>query len=273
MLNTSSPVHLRPPHQRARNIVTGTMFIIAAIGWLIINDQRRKASIAISDTIINWPQHPRRFLGTSWQWARNRIFDPWGKYRRKLTSQAHGDVLEIGVGGWPNLRYYPQITSLVGTETDRRLALTARRTVRRHLPAALLVVTNGSLLPFGDQTFDTIVTSLSLCSVSDPDTMVQEITRVLRPDGTLIFLEHVRSMDPTIARLQDYLTPLWHRITFGCHLNRNTMAILQRHGLDPLVVLPLRGAWGPIRPTLMGIAHISRDSVFDQKSHLKTIEE
>jgi SAM-dependent methyltransferase len=78
-------------------------------------------------------------------------------------------------------------------------------------------------LPYEDGSFDTVVASLLLCSVADPDRALAEIRRVLRPGGQYLFLEHVRSNDPKIARRQDRLERLWGVVAFGCHPNRDTL--------------------------------------------------
>lgn len=110
-------------------------------------------------------------------------------------------------------------------------------------------------LPFPDDSFDTVVCTLVLCTVDDPDRAIAEVRRVLKPGGRLLLIEHVRSHDPRIARWQDRVTPLWKRIGHGCHPNRDTAAALARAGF----VLELE-AWrlpkAPkiARPAIEGVA-------------------
>src|SRR5207248_4118083 len=86
---------------------------------------------------------------------------------------------------------------------------------------------DGERLPFEDGSFDTVVASLVLCSVDDQDRVLAEIDRVLKPGGRYLFLEHVRSDDPALARKQDRYEGLWKTVCFGCHPNRDTLPRIQ----------------------------------------------
>jgi ubiquinone/menaquinone biosynthesis C-methylase UbiE len=143
--------------------------------------------------------------------------------RRQLLAGAEGEVIELGAGTGLNLDLYPeQVTRLVLTEPDRHM----RRRLRRKLEArdrpAEIVDASAESLPFADATFDTAVVTLVLCSVSDQQSALAEIARVLKPEGRLLFLEHVRSADPKIARRQDRIRPLYNLC--GCNPNRDTLA-------------------------------------------------
>jgi len=101
-----------------------------------------------------------------------------------------------------------------------------RRAHRRARQLGLAVALQrcpAEILPFGDAAFDTVVITLVLCSVADQDQALAEARRVLRPTGTLRFIEHVRSDDTRAARLQDLLTPAWRRLAGDCRLNRPTL--------------------------------------------------
>jgi SAM-dependent methyltransferase len=87
-------------------------------------------------------------------------------------------------------------------------------------------------LPFEDDSFDTVVSMLVLCTVQDPHRAVQEIRRVLRPGGQFVFSEHVRSEAPQRARWQDRLEPVWKVVANGCHPNRNTLDTIRSAGFD-----------------------------------------
>jgi SAM-dependent methyltransferase len=144
--------------------------------------------------------------------------------RRKLVEAAEGRVLEVGVGVGYNLPHYPpQIGELVVTDmVDGMLRRARKRAGRagREIVTATAPVEN---LPYPDESFDTVVGSLLLCSVADQDRALAEIRRVLRPGGSYLFLEHVRSDDAKIARRQDRLERLWGIVAFGCHPNRETL--------------------------------------------------
>ena len=85
-------------------------------------------------------------------------------------------------------------------------------------------------LPFDDQTFDTVVTTWSLCSIPDPVAALREAHRVLKPEGALRFVEHGLSPNPGVAKWQTRLTPLWSRCAGGCHLNRKTDDLVRMAG-------------------------------------------
>jgi len=145
--------------------------------------------------------------------------------RRKLLAAAEGRVLEVGAGTGFNLPHYPAagVDELVLTDgLDGMLRRAGRRAER---VGREVVTTQAPVesLPFPDAAFDTVVASLLLCSVEDQDRALAEIRRVLKPGGQYLFLEHVRSNDPKIARRQDRMERLWGVIAFGCHPNRETL--------------------------------------------------
>ena len=147
--------------------------------------------------------------------------------RKRLVAPAEGRVLEIGVGPGYNLPHYPPVDELVAADClEGMLRRAARRAgrARREVVTATAVV---EALPYPDGSFDTVVASLLLCSVRDQDRALGEIRRVLRPGGKYLFLEHVRSYDPKIARRQDRLERLWGIAASGCHPNRDTLSRIE----------------------------------------------
>jgi SAM-dependent methyltransferase len=93
---------------------------------------------------------------------------------------------------------------------------------------ARIVEADAEALPFPDDSFDAVVCTLVLCSVRDPQRALDELRRVLRPDGSFYFLEHVRSDDPRTARLQDRVNPIWRFVANGCNCNRPTLSLIER---------------------------------------------
>ena len=146
------------------------------------------------------------------------------EHRRKLLAPAEGRVLEIGGGTGFNLPHYPAgVTGLVVTDRlDGMLDRTRKRAAKvgRTIETAKAAAES---LPYEDGSFDTVVGSLVLCSVDDQGRALGEVRRVLKPGGRYLFLEHVRSDDPAIARKQDRYEGLWKTICFGCHPNRDTL--------------------------------------------------
>ena len=157
--------------------------------------------------------------------------------RAQLLASASGRTLELGAGTGLNLAHYPDaVTELVLTEPDpymaRRLRERVAREARGHWSAEV-IESGAESLPFADGSFDTVVSTLCLCSVDDPERVVAEVRRVLRPDGRFLYLEHVRSEDEGLQRWQDRLERPWGWFGAGCHPNRDTGATLEAGGLTP----------------------------------------
>jgi SAM-dependent methyltransferase len=140
------------------------------------------------------------------------------RWRIWLVSGARGSVLDLGCGTGRNLPLLPAGTRAVGLEPSWETLQRARR----RAPGVPLVVGSAEALPFRAAAFDTVLSGLVFCSVPDATRGLREVRRVLRPDGQLRMLEHVRAARAWEARLQDLLQPAWTRITGGCHPNRET---------------------------------------------------
>jgi SAM-dependent methyltransferase len=180
--------------------------------------------------------------------------------RAALVGVASGDVLEIGFGSGATLPFYDaarvkQLTVVEPSDgMNRRAAgrLAASPVPVRSVPGA------GEGLPFADASFDTVVTCLTLCSVDDPPQVLAEIRRVLRPGGKFLFLEHVLSDDADRRRWQVRLTPLQKIVGVGCHLDRDTAAMVRAAGLalPPVAQEQERafGALAPLTPLIAGQA-------------------
>ncbi|HUR84337.1 MAG TPA: class I SAM-dependent methyltransferase [Solirubrobacteraceae bacterium] len=152
--------------------------------------------------------------------------------RRALLAGARGRVLELGAGTGVNLAHYPaQLDQLVLTEPEAPMLARLRRRARAARPDATVVPAAAERLPFEDASFDTVVATLTLCTVEDPARSLDEVRRVLAPGGRLLFIEHVRSEEPKLARRQDLVHPLWRRIGHGCHCNRPTLTAIEAAGL------------------------------------------
>jgi ubiquinone/menaquinone biosynthesis C-methylase UbiE len=148
--------------------------------------------------------------------------------RRQLLSGARGTVLEIGAGTGLNLEHYPGgIDELVLVEPEPAMARKLKQRLRELRREARIVEAAAEALPFPDGSFDTVVCTLVLCSVDDPRSALAELRRVLRPDGSFLFLEHVRSDEAGTARLQDRINPIWRFVTDGCNCNRRTLSLIE----------------------------------------------
>lgn len=156
-----------------------------------------------------------------------------GQWRKELLADAKGRVLEIGAGTGLNLKHYPAtVSELVLCEPDpnmRRKLSSKLRDGNVDVPVEI-VGAQAERLPFSDAYFDTVVSTLVLCSVRDPAVALQEIRRVLRPDGTFVFLEHVADEDPGRLAWQRRIEPFWKRMAGNCHLQRRTCTFMQEAG-------------------------------------------
>ena len=150
--------------------------------------------------------------------------------RRRVLAGATGRLLELGAGTGLNLGHYPEaVEELVLTEPDAGMGRRLEEHVRNAGRRATVTRAGAEELPFPDDRFDTAVSTLVLCTVEDPERAVSELRRVLRPGGRLLFIEHVRSDSPRLARWQDRLEAPWAAFASGCRCNRRTVDLLEAH--------------------------------------------
>lgn len=148
------------------------------------------------------------------------------RWRSELVADARGRVLEVGCGTGRGLPDYDQSVDLFALEPNFSSLYRAhrRRTDTR------LVCASAEAIPFADDSFDCVVSSLVFCSVPDADRGLRELKRVLRPDGRLLMLEHVQARSSFWSRVLDGIQPAWTTVTGGCHPNRDTVAAVERAG-------------------------------------------
>jgi ubiquinone/menaquinone biosynthesis C-methylase UbiE len=177
--------------------------------------------------------------------------------REELIAKASGDVLEVGGGTGANLAYYQatNIRSLTLTEPDPSMLRRLERKTTAGNVKAMVMRAPAEDLPFEDNSFDTVVSTLVLCGVEDQPRAVREIDRVLRPGGRLIFVEHVRSADPGRAQSQDRINWL-NRIVVHCDCNRPTLDTLRGSGFDIETVRDWELPKVPkfVQPAIVGVA-------------------
>jgi ubiquinone/menaquinone biosynthesis C-methylase UbiE len=144
------------------------------------------------------------------------------RVRAESIPQARGEVLEVGIGSGLNLPFYSRkVSHVFGVEPSRELRQMAeRRAANAPMKVKFLLQSAEEHLPLADGAIDTVVITWTLCSIPDAEQALREMKRVLKPDGRLLFVEHGRAPDHSVARWQDRLTPAWKSIAGGCHLNR-----------------------------------------------------
>jgi SAM-dependent methyltransferase len=157
--------------------------------------------------------------------------------RQSLLAQASGAVLEIGFGTGANFKFYPsQIHSLTAIDPNPGMIPLARSALTEGVPPVHLALAAAEGLPFPSAFFDTIVTTMTLCSVPLLSKALQELLRGVKPGGRLLFLEHGQSPDRSVRWWQDGLTPLWKHLGDGCHLNRPIVQMIQEQGWTVIVL-------------------------------------
>ncbi|MEE8390914.1 MAG: methyltransferase domain-containing protein [Anaerolineae bacterium] len=157
-----------------------------------------------------------------------RRFSDW---RKRAWSLVQGQkVLEVGVGTGKNIPYYSPGAHVTGVDLSEKMLARARRKAERLESPVTLVQMDVQTLDFPDDAFDNAIATCVFCSVPDPILGLQEIARVVKPGGRVVLLEHVRSENPLIGRLMDWIDPLVARL-IGPHINRRTVENVRRAGL------------------------------------------
>ncbi|HZK16242.1 MAG TPA: class I SAM-dependent methyltransferase [Solirubrobacterales bacterium] len=174
--------------------------------------------------------------------------------RREVLAAANGRTIDIGAGTGANLGLFPDGTEVVMAEPDPHMTKRLRQKLAEQGSGIELVEAGAESLPFEDDSFDTAVFTLVLCTVPDPRAALAEAARVLKPGGRLLFVEHVRAKQPGTARWQDRLETPWKLFADGCRCNRDTVANIEASPLtlehvqrgelpkSPPITKPL--AWG-----------------------------
>lgn len=156
------------------------------------------------------------------------VYDP---YRQQTLAKVQGDVLEIGFGTGVNLGFYPEhIKKITTIDSNPGMSRLAKNRIKMFPITVFHRTLDSANLPMEDHTFDSVVSTWTLCSVKNIAQALHEIRRVLKPKGKLFFLEHGLSRDKKVRVWQKYLTPISKCFGGGCHLNRNIEALLKKHG-------------------------------------------
>ena len=213
----------------------------------------------------------------SWAWAFSALYDPFlwlgertgvGATRKQVLGHARGRTVEIGPGTGLNLRYYPdEVGELILAEPDASMRSRLERRAQCRHRTTRMVDAPSERLPFADGSVDTVVSTFVLCTVDAPDLALREIGRILRPDGQLLFIEHVRSDSPTLAAWQDRLARPWRRFARGCRCNRATDMLIVASGLELHEVRATTWHGMPpiVRPLIAGRAHPEKRLVDGQR--------
>ena len=148
--------------------------------------------------------------------------------RRETLAAARGRTIDLGAGTGVNAALFPsEVSELVLAEPDPHMLKKLRAKLPIEGPGVSAIQAPAEKLPFEDDSFDTAVFTLVLCTVPDPGAALAEAARILRPGGRLLFVEHVRAEDQGLARWQDRLEKPWRFLADGCHCNRDTVSLIE----------------------------------------------
>ena len=156
------------------------------------------------------------------------------KTRAQIVPQAEGRVLEIGIGSGLNLSFYDpaKVSVIVGVDPSAAMQkLAQQRAAQISIPVEMIALELGQIQA-ADASFDSIVCTFTLCTIPDAGAALQEMRRVLKPGGKLLFSEHGLAPDLPVVRWQHRLTPLWKPFSGGCHLNRDIPALIRAGGFN-----------------------------------------
>ena len=162
---------------------------------------------------------------------------PINRQREKVIPQAHGRVLEVGIGTGLNMPFYDvaRVKSIVGVDPALRMHRLAMKRIAKAGLEVQLIGLSAEKLPVADASFETVVSTYTLCTIPDPVAALKEMRRALVPGGKLLFSEHGRAPDAAVLKWQTRLQPYWRHIAGGCLLNRDIPALLEAGGFKPEV--------------------------------------
>ena len=179
---------------------------------------------------------------------------PIGRQREKVVPQAEGRVLEVGMGSGLNIPFYAvdKVDLVWGLEPSAGMREKARARVEAAPFELRWIDCPGEEIPLDDNSADTVVLTYTLCTIPGWKAALEQMRRVLRPGGKLLFSEHGQAPDDDVRRWQDRIDPLWTRFAGGCHLNRDIPGLLAQGGFD---IRRLETMYLPSTPRIAGFTY------------------
>lgn len=177
-------------------------------------------------------------------------------YRERTAAAAEGRVLEIGIGSGLNLPLYgPQVREVLGLEPSPRLIEMARGAAKEARRPVIFIEGLAEAIPLERASVDTVVTTWTLCTIPQAIPALEEMRRVLRPGGQLLFVEHGLAPEERVRWWQNRVTPVWRPIAGGCHLNRPISTLIEAAGF---AITALENSYAPKTPRMMGYLYQGR---------------
>lgn len=181
----------------------------------------------------------------------------YGRRKQAICKALPSTVVEIGPGAGANLRYYTRSTRVIAIEPNRTMHPYLKAKAKRYHLDLVIKSISGEKIDLSDNSVAAVVGTLVLCTVDNPEQVLAEIRRILKPGGRYVFLEHVADTRGTPLRLvQDGLLPVWRCFFEGCHLNRSTHKTIKRAGFSRVDMdcFKIKSPWLPIAPHIFGSA-------------------
>lgn len=171
--------------------------------------------------------------------------------RKKVVPQAQGRVLEVGMGSGLNLPFYKtdQVEFVWGLEPSSGMRQKAQRNLAQSKVKVEWLDLPGEEIPLEDNSADTIVLTFTLCTIPDWQKAMEQMRRVLKPGGKLLFAEHGKAPDAAVLKLQNTINPWWNKIAGGCHVNRPITEMIMDSGF---AIKKLDSAYLPSTPKSLG---------------------
>ena len=202
--------------------------------------------------------HPVRGRLNSWflAAAEKPMHREYGARKLRIFGELPPTIVELGPGSGANFRYYPRGTRVIAVEPNPMMLKRMYAQAGRHGVEIDLRHAGAEGMEVESESADLVVSTLVLCSVRDPEKVLSEVRRVLRPDGRFAFLEHVAAEPGTrLRKVQDAIHSPWHWLGEGCHLNRDTAHTIQSAGFRDLELERFDGSGQtPYRPHISGFA-------------------
>lgn len=179
------------------------------------------------------------------------------KLRSQIVPRAKGRVLEVGMGSAINMEFYDvdQVEMVYGLEPSEGMRRKAQTNLARSPVRVEWLGLPGEEIPLEDQSVDTVLLTFTLCTIPDWNAALQQMRRVLKPGGELLFLEHGESPDDSIRKWQNRITPGWKKLAGGCHLNRNIADLIRHAGFE---IVELENLYVPKAPKIAGYIYKGR---------------
>lgn len=193
----------------------------------------------------------------AWALARNHRYERFAApYKQRLFADLSGTVLELGPGTGANLRYFDSAKiSWIGVDPNPFMQSYLLDEAARLGIAADLQLGTAYHLPVENESCDAVISTLVLCCIDEPQRVLHEVLRILKPGGKLIFIEHVAAPKGSrLRRIQDWIVPLWRQLGDGCHPNRETGNELQRAGFSSVEYEEITAPLPVVSPQIAGIA-------------------